>query len=227
MKSALDETLLENYLDQLCAEFSDLPAAWQAEQREELDAHLRTMSDACSELGSEPNQALREALHQFGEPAQVGRAMARKYWPSDIRSDSFLLALTTAIVWLLGLFGTASLAHILWGYWLLTMGAGSHSFSFDIWQMVGNLIVFFPAVISGCMTGLATPKHSVLAMLIAVPLLFIAVCCYGHIYAGMIVRNCITDMVLGVFAAHLVSRWMLRKKPPLLRLISFWQEASL
>lgn len=227
MNSPLDETLLTEYLDQICAEFSDLPAAWQADQREELEAHLRAMAIACSEFGSEPDLALREALKQFGEPAQVGREMARRYWPSDIRSNSFLRALMTASVWLISLFGTACLAHILWGYWLLNMRAGSHNLSVDIWQTVGYLIVFLPAVISGCMTGLATPKHSVLAMLVAVLLFFAALGCIGNGYAGPMVRNCVADMLLGGFAAHLVSRWMLGKKSVMLRLISFWQEASL
>lgn len=232
MNSQLDETPMEEYLDQICAEFGDLPADWRAAQREELHGHLRAMAEACSESGSEPDQAVREALRQFGEPSEVGRAMARKYWPSDLRSDSFLFAFATASVWLFGLVGTTSYVLRLGLIWYLSTGPLlTHRADFSIfYQALSGFAVLAPPLVAGCMTGLATPKHSVLAMLVAVPLFCGVLGCIGngnHGYVGLMVKNCIANMLLGGFAAHVVSRWLLRKKPPLARLISFWREASL
>ncbi len=93
------------YLDLLAAQLHALPPDVRAEQREEVRLHLQAMAAACRELGSGPESAEREALARFGDPVQVGKSIARKYWPPDVLPGSFLLAFGTATLWLTVFYG--------------------------------------------------------------------------------------------------------------------------
>src|SRR5437660_1049460 len=73
------QALLEGYLDRLCA---PLEAAESGEDapaiRMEMRSHIEALAATHQELGSRPMEAMREALRQFGAPAQIGRQIRRE-----------------------------------------------------------------------------------------------------------------------------------------------------
>jgi hypothetical protein len=55
------------------------PYARRQELRAELRAHLLSMVAAYEELGSPPEEAIGQALRQFGDPRRLGRRWAREW----------------------------------------------------------------------------------------------------------------------------------------------------
>jgi len=69
---------IEEYLDHLCVPLMRrVPYAIRAELRVELRAHIDALIDASLELGRPPDEAVRDALMQFGDPRALGSEWLR------------------------------------------------------------------------------------------------------------------------------------------------------
>jgi hypothetical protein len=69
---------IEEYLDHLCVPLvRRVPYAIRAELRVELRAHIDALIDASLELGRPPDEAVRDALMQFGDPRALGSEWLR------------------------------------------------------------------------------------------------------------------------------------------------------
>jgi hypothetical protein len=76
------ESRLEDYLDHLNAELVGVvPFGRRQELRRELRAHMTALADAYEELGSNPEDALTEALEQFGAPHLIARQWLLEWAP--------------------------------------------------------------------------------------------------------------------------------------------------
>ena len=161
------------YLDLLAAQLHALPSDVQAEQRDEVRQHLRAMVAACRASGSDAEAAEREAHGQFGDPVQVGKSIARKYWPPDILPGSFVLAFGTALVWLTVLYGTVAGSFFLLDNWYLSTGADTSSLlNSPVTAFIGMSLFFVVLpLVAGWLTALAAPKYAAPAMLAAVPIM--------------------------------------------------------
>jgi len=171
MDNPLETLATERYLDLLAAQLCSLPPDVQAEQREEVRLHLQAMAVACQELGSGAGAAEREARAQFGDPVQVGRFIARRYWPPDILPGSFALAFGTALVWLTVFYGTISGVFFLIDNWYISTGADTSAvLRSPVTASVGMSLFFVVLpLFAGWLTALAAPKYAAPAMLVAVP----------------------------------------------------------
>jgi hypothetical protein len=73
------EQRLEKYLDEICVSLGqDLPEDKRNELRAEMRTHLDERVAAHRELGDTPEEAVSQALQQFGRSKQVGRAWRRE-----------------------------------------------------------------------------------------------------------------------------------------------------
>ena len=161
----------ERYLDLLAAQLRALSPDARAEQREEVRLHLLAMIAACQELGAGAEAAEQEALGRFGDPVQVGKSIARRYWPPDVLPGSFALALGTALVWMTVLYGTISGVFFLFDNWYISTGADTSALlRGPVPPSVGMSLFFVVLPLSaGWLTALAAPRYAAPAMLIAVP----------------------------------------------------------
>jgi hypothetical protein len=83
VETAPRDARLEAYLDRACTSLAGrLAPSERRELRAELAAHLDSLVDAYQELGSERDEAVEQALVQFGDPGLIC-----KHWPED-RSPS-------------------------------------------------------------------------------------------------------------------------------------------
>jgi hypothetical protein len=151
------------YLDLLAAQLHALPPDMRAEQREEVRLHLQAMAAACRELGSGPEAAEREALARFGDPVQVGKSIARKYWPPDVLPGSFALAFGTAALWLTVFYGLSIGGLDFLQNWYLSTGTDLDSYERvypTLNQSAVYLVSVAPPVLAGWITGLVAPKRA-------------------------------------------------------------------
>lgn len=102
------ESRLEDYLDHLNAELIGVvPFGRRQELRRELRAHLTALADAYEELGSNPDDALTEALEQFGAPHLIARQWLLEWAPRPrglhtleaCRAALPWVAVPTAVMW--------------------------------------------------------------------------------------------------------------------------------
>ena len=100
----------EDYLAAVTAEMSCLTDAERAQVRSELAAHIEDHAEALRELGYAEDEAEARATEQMGDPAQVGRDIAKLYRPLWLWVERIALALT-AVMLLHLLLGSALLYH--------------------------------------------------------------------------------------------------------------------
>lgn len=74
----MNHSRLEQYLDELERPLTALGETARREWREEARQHLADLAAAHEELGTDPDIALEQALHQFGDAAKVGQAVRRE-----------------------------------------------------------------------------------------------------------------------------------------------------
>jgi hypothetical protein len=67
------DALIEDYLDHVAARLLALPRVRRVELLTELRQHLRALAAAHKELGALPGEAVRAAVHKFGDPTRIGR----------------------------------------------------------------------------------------------------------------------------------------------------------
>src|SRR5687768_503567 len=66
---------LEEYLDEIDRRLQHVPSWEREEWREKARQHLAALAEAHEELGSTPEQALRAAIRQFGQPAHLAQGL--------------------------------------------------------------------------------------------------------------------------------------------------------
>ena len=79
MFSPLNDPQVEQWFQRLNAPLKRLPAPERAELHEEVRQHLDALVAANEELGSSPQEAWEYALQQFGDPARIGRRLAKEW----------------------------------------------------------------------------------------------------------------------------------------------------
>jgi len=100
----------EDYLAAVTAEMSCLTDAERARVRSELAAHIEDHAEALRELGYAEDEADARATERMGDPAQVGRDLAKLYRPFWLWVERVALALI-AVMLLHLLLGSAMLYH--------------------------------------------------------------------------------------------------------------------
>ena len=100
----------EDYLAAVTAEMSCLTDAERAQVRSELAAHIEDHAEALRELGYAEDEADARATERMGDPAQVGRDLAKLYRPFWLWVERVALALS-AVMLLHLLLGSAMLYH--------------------------------------------------------------------------------------------------------------------
>ena len=79
--------LINDYLERVTAPLVEVSAYEDREAlRVELRQHIEDIATAHRELGSDPAEAMRAAIKQFGEPQRIGSEIARQKHRSDLRS---------------------------------------------------------------------------------------------------------------------------------------------
>jgi hypothetical protein len=149
---------IEDYLDHVCAPLVDrVPYAERTARRAELRTHLASLAEGYQELGSAPDDAIREALTQFGNPRVVARA-----WERATRTHPVLPTWAATLVAL--------------GCYVLTMAAGwasqgvHHALILKVG--VGALSDFGTPLLAGLITGWLSPARPARGNLYSVALLF-------------------------------------------------------
>jgi hypothetical protein len=90
--AALDPRI-DRYLDQIFEPLNGrIESLQQQEMRSELVLHLAALVEAHLELGSSPEEAVRAALEQLGDPRRLAREFAAE-WQRPTGSDLPLLAM--------------------------------------------------------------------------------------------------------------------------------------
>ncbi len=74
----MNHSRLEQYLDELERPLTALGETVRREWREEARQHLADLAAAHEELATDADDALEQALHQFGDAATVGQAVRRE-----------------------------------------------------------------------------------------------------------------------------------------------------
>ena len=75
MHSRFDDPQTEQFLARLNKPLRWMPRSARVELHAELRQHLDALIAAHEELGSSPEEAFDLALHQFGDPAKIGRKL--------------------------------------------------------------------------------------------------------------------------------------------------------
>ena len=114
---------LNEYLQKLEAALGDLEAEQRTNELREMRQHIEAMVARQIERGQSSDEALTEALAQFGPPQQVGRALcAARVGDSSGRVLTAVLGAVVVNAWLGGLasllFGAAQ-SLLGWGAWLI------------------------------------------------------------------------------------------------------------
>src|SRR5579871_5398909 len=84
---------LEAYLQQVERRLRSLPREQRTQEIDELRRHLESLIDARIEAGLSEQEAVTEAIRQFGEPKGIGKSLVRT-WRRAHRSfiDNLLVA---------------------------------------------------------------------------------------------------------------------------------------
>jgi hypothetical protein len=160
---------IEDYLDHVFVPLvGRVPYATRATLRAELRAHLEALIDASRELGRQPDQAIRDALAQFGDPQALAREWLRG-WRQQGPAGPVLSARPAAFV-ALGCFGLATSVAVALVVALMLLVPGNSSM-IAFW---GPVVAFVLPALAGMTTGLLSPGRPAmgafyaLAVLIAV-----------------------------------------------------------
>lgn len=141
----MNHSRLETYLDELERPLTALGETARREWREEARQHLADLTAAHEELGTDPDTALEQALHQFGEAAKVGQAVRREsYVPFSWVPALLRAAVLAGIVWAGGaaLVGLARLAFAPAPLTFLDRTSGG---TVACYAVLGGLTTFFAA----------------------------------------------------------------------------------
>jgi hypothetical protein len=136
---------IEAYLEQIDTPLiGQVPATRLAELRTELRMHLEARVAAYRELGSGPEEAVRAAVEQFGDPRRLACEWVRE-WRQPARSHAGETLLATGVLSVSALFG-ASLLVALEGH------LGHNAFEL---ALAGPLL----PLAAGFLVGLRRGKH--------------------------------------------------------------------
>jgi hypothetical protein len=144
---------VEDYLDRVCAPLvGRVQYAERVELRTELRAHLEALIAACGELGVAPEEAVRQALAQFGAPGSVAQAWLRGWERTapEARASSPLPA-----TWIgMRCFGLATGI----GVALLAAVANANE---DGATLIAPTLALVPPILAGFATGMrASARHA-------------------------------------------------------------------
>jgi hypothetical protein len=186
---ATPDVRLEDYLDHLCAPLVGRVAyARRQEMRAEWRAHLDALVEAYVELGSTPDEAVTQALRQFGDARDLGRQWARSWKRKRVQPQSIRSPLLAA----LGVFSAASALSAA----LLGAPIG---LPFDPSSLLLPLLGFVLPASAGLLTGwLARGRHA-MGTFYALSLLIPLTAASGHTSA--------VDVAAALGAAQLFC-WM-------------------
>ncbi len=141
----MNHSRLEQYLDELERPLTALGETARREWREEARQHLADLAAAHEELGTDPDTALEQALHQFGEASKVGQAMRREsYVPFSWVPALLRVAGLAGTVWAGGA-TLAGLARLVFAPAPLTFLDGAPGNTVACYTLLGVLTTFFAA----------------------------------------------------------------------------------
>ena len=149
---------LNEYLQKLEAALGALGVEQRTGELREMRQHIEAMVARQIELGQSPDEALTEALEQFGPPQRVGRSLcAARAGESPGRVLTAVLGALTIYVWFSGmsslLFGAAQ-GLLGWVAWLIPLvmavlssfGAGAFAGFIAPYRGKRSLVTVFAAV---------------------------------------------------------------------------------
>jgi hypothetical protein len=156
---------IDDYLDHLYAPLvGRVPYDVRQQIRSELRTHLEALVAAGQEIGASPDQAIREALAQFGDPRRVAREWIRSWRRSAPPGGAESARPATLVA--LGTFGVAtSLALALFATLMASAPVAPWA---GLW--VPFLVCVVP-LLAGLTTGILSPARHALGTFYALALL--------------------------------------------------------
>ncbi|MGI4787579.1 MAG: HAAS signaling domain-containing protein [Janthinobacterium lividum] len=205
-------SLLEDYLSEVAAHLNALPKKRRAEELAEMRTHLLNAATVSQELGQSEEDAVANAVQQFGTPEDLGenlvwawrredKLIKRSFWGATLCSLAVLLFAPFLFVPLvLPHLNPLGLAHFSMGEWLL-------------W-LVG--IRFAGPIFAGATTSLIFSKRTPLAGVYG-PVLYFVLCIPASFHQlDNTARLCIQDGLVILAITWISSRgrlvWSKRKR---------------
>ena len=184
---------LEDYLSEVAAHLSVLPAKQRNEELHEMRAHLENAVIVSRKLGQPEEDAVRNALVQFGTPDTLSQS-AVAAWRRGVRRDRCDLARVAALTFALML---ATHLIMLWCS-AVHSNAFMHSSPFMAGLRGGGMNAAF------LFCSVFYPRRAVLGVEIGLALFFTAFFGVFHLNYGEVIADCI----LGPIFAWLAVRYM-------------------
>jgi uncharacterized membrane protein len=212
-------SLLENYLAEVAACLSALPAARRNEELREMRAHLESVFAAYRQQGQTADEAARNAVAQFGTPETVGRDTVTAWRRGESLSKRNLWG-AAACTLAVQLLAPLLLVPLEAAYLHLT--SPGHFVGPSVWVLLG----FNTAgpILAGAMSGLLFPKRAVVGTgfgLVAYFCLTLVLAGYwlthhGHVMYSIppastlvlsLTVQSVTGGIVSLLSAWAVSRW--------------------
>ncbi len=189
-------SLLEQYLSEVGAQLTALPAKKRREELCEIQTHLENAADANRQLGQSEEEATRNATAQFGTPEELGRSTVTA-WRRGVTRDWRDLGSAAAITFLMLL-----LEHL-----LMTRFGALHVAGITVRNAL-------PSAGLGCVAafcGLSFPRRAVLGVGIGVALYYI----FFHALFDLPYAYASGDAIggpLGTWIMVRLTAWTMRKR---------------
>lgn len=161
------DTRIEDYLDHLTTPLVDggVPYAVRHEVRREIRQHLLACATAYEELGRSPDEAVPQAIAQFGNPTRIGRRWLCEWQSAEPPHPVHSVRHATFVA--LSVFGLATISAL-----ALSLLAGSSALFSLAWM---NTLLACEAVaaptLAGLITGLRARRRPSLGTFYALALL--------------------------------------------------------
>lgn len=126
----MQNTRFENYMSQLESRLKHLTSAQREEEMREVRGHLETLASWHTQQGKNPEDAVQEAIRQFGKAEQIGRELndiaLRKSFVSSASwiGQAFAIWCCLAALHFL-IFSSmndkpSDFPHLLWSRWIIS-----------------------------------------------------------------------------------------------------------
>ncbi|MGO8673848.1 MAG: HAAS signaling domain-containing protein [Capsulimonadaceae bacterium] len=235
MNNPPDNDRLRWYLSDVERQLWQLPETERAEQIDEVRQHLELLITRNLSNKSDPDDAVRRATLEFGDPVEIGREIASEAGWSGLDPGSLWTGVATGVVW----FYVARLPFAWLGAFIFaglsSVSESLRSLTVDMWAfkiLDGTALVVVPAV-AGICAAYAAPRYAGKSILIAaaIALTFISL---PNAMASLLSPNPLIvrkiEAILGVEAGWWVGMGYLsavacvyrlrRLRPPSLRLVN-------
>jgi hypothetical protein len=177
--SAYIEGYLDGYLDQVCAPLkAAMPEARSNEYRAEMRIHLKERIAAYQELGATPEQAIADALRQFGDSGYIAR-----HWQQECERTVPTAVLEQSTRTALCYFGIAALMQS--GLSLILFQPSLRTLPLPFFRIIWGLWLFGLPTVAGSAVGLRA-KRPVYGTLSALGLLFLPLMLFNQLWAYLL-----------------------------------------